>query len=180
MVLSIAVGWHDERLPRRIAHVKDGTEPGSLHEIAARDAARGNAEFERLPSAKSDAIAAAALEVSADQHDDQFPIDVLQTGSGTSRNMNANEVITRLATGRERATVRTMTTTVRAIYENGTLRLPGPLPLPEKAEVTVTIRSDVEAATDSERTTWLKVSKDALTKAWENADDDVFNELRQG
>jgi predicted DNA-binding antitoxin AbrB/MazE fold protein len=74
-----------------------------------------------------------------------------------------------------------MTTTVKAIYENGTLRLPGPLPLPERAEVTVTIQTDVEAATDGERTTWLKVSEDALTKAWENpADDDVFNELRQG
>src|SRR6478736_1959782 len=41
--------------------------------------------------------AAAALEVAEGQHDGQFPIDVFQTGSGTSSNMNANEVIATLA-----------------------------------------------------------------------------------
>jgi fumarate hydratase class II len=46
------------------------------------------------------AIAAAAEEVVDGVHDDQFPIDVFQTGSGTSSNMNANEVIARLATER--------------------------------------------------------------------------------
>jgi fumarate hydratase class II len=43
------------------------------------------------------AIAAAADEVAAGRHDDQFPIDVFQTGSGTSSNMNANEVIATIA-----------------------------------------------------------------------------------
>jgi fumarate hydratase class II len=42
-------------------------------------------------------IASAAAEVAAGKHDDQFPIDVFQTGSGTSTNMNANEVIAHLA-----------------------------------------------------------------------------------
>lgn len=41
----------------------------------------------------ADAIATAAAEVAAGKHDDQFPVDVFQTGSGTSSNMNANEVI---------------------------------------------------------------------------------------
>jgi len=43
------------------------------------------------------AIAAAADEVANGQHDDQFPVDVFQTGSGTSTNMNVNEVVARLA-----------------------------------------------------------------------------------
>src|ERR1700726_1927601 len=42
-------------------------------------------------------IAKAAAEIAAGKHDEQFPIDVFQTGSGTSTNMNANEVIARLA-----------------------------------------------------------------------------------
>jgi fumarate hydratase class II len=46
------------------------------------------------------AIAASAAEVAAGAHDDQFPIDVYQTGSGTSTNTNANEVIANLATER--------------------------------------------------------------------------------
>ena len=68
-----------------------------------------------------------------------------------------------------------MTTTVEAIYENGMLKLPAPLPLPEKAHVTVTIQSDT--VSDTERGAWLKLSEDALTKSWDNPDDDVFNEL---
>jgi len=68
-----------------------------------------------------------------------------------------------------------MTTTVEAIYENGMLKLPAPLPLPEKTHVTVTIQSD--AASDGERGAWLKLSEDSLTKTWDNPDDDVFNEL---
>ena len=43
------------------------------------------------------AIQAAALDVAAGRYDDQFPVDVFQTGSGTSSNMNANEVIATLA-----------------------------------------------------------------------------------
>ncbi|HYH32664.1 MAG TPA: class II fumarate hydratase [Pseudonocardia sp.] len=60
-------------------------------------AARVNAQIGVLPVELADAIAAAADEVAAGQHDEQFPIDVFQTGSGTSSNMNANEVIASLA-----------------------------------------------------------------------------------
>jgi len=45
------------------------------------------------------AVRAAAHEIAAGRHDDQFPIDVFQTGSGTSSNMNANEVMANLAGG---------------------------------------------------------------------------------
>src|SRR5690606_14789488 len=62
--------------------------------------ARANAEFGVLKTDEAEAIAAAAAEVAAGQHDDQFPIDVFQTGSGTSSNMNTNEVIATLATER--------------------------------------------------------------------------------
>ena len=60
-------------------------------------AAEVNAGFGLLSKAKSSAIRKAALEVAAGEHDAHFPIDVYQTGSGTSSNMNANEVIATLA-----------------------------------------------------------------------------------
>jgi fumarate hydratase class II len=60
-------------------------------------AARVNAELGLLDADAAERIAAAADEVAAGDHDDQFPIDVFQTGSGTSSNMNANEVIASLA-----------------------------------------------------------------------------------
>src|ERR671926_1966330 len=60
-------------------------------------AARVNAELGLLEQEKADRIAAAADRVAAGELDDQFPIDVFQTGSGTSSNMNANEVIAALA-----------------------------------------------------------------------------------
>jgi fumarate hydratase class II len=60
-------------------------------------AARVNAELGLLDADKADRIAAAADRVAAGELDDQFPIDVFQTGSGTSSNMNANEVIASLA-----------------------------------------------------------------------------------
>jgi fumarate hydratase, class II len=60
-------------------------------------AARANAELDLLEPALAQRIAAAADAVAAGEHDDQFPIDVFQTGSGTSSNMNANEVIANLA-----------------------------------------------------------------------------------
>ena len=59
--------------------------------------ARVNADLGLLDSDLAGRIAAAADEVAAGDHDDQFPIDVFQTGSGTSSNMNANEVIAALA-----------------------------------------------------------------------------------
>src|SRR3954453_9770995 len=60
-------------------------------------AARVNADLDLLDSDVAERIAAAAEEVGDGRHDDQFPIDVFQTGSGTSSNMNANEVIANLA-----------------------------------------------------------------------------------
>jgi fumarate hydratase class II len=62
--------------------------------------AGANAELGLLTSKKAIAIQSAALEVADGDHDAQFPVDVFQTGSGTSSNMNANEVIARLATDR--------------------------------------------------------------------------------
>jgi fumarate hydratase class II len=62
-------------------------------------AARVNAELGLLDGAKAERIAAAADRIAAGELDDQFPIDVFQTGSGTSSNMNANEVIAALAGG---------------------------------------------------------------------------------
>ena len=61
-------------------------------------AARVNARIGVLPEDLAAAIAAAADEVAAGAHDAHFPVDVFQTGSGTSSNMNANEVIATLAT----------------------------------------------------------------------------------
>jgi fumarate hydratase class II len=55
--------------------------------------AQVNKDLGKLPAEKADAIIAAAGEIADGLHDDQFPIDVFQTGSGTSSNMNANEVI---------------------------------------------------------------------------------------
>jgi fumarate hydratase class II len=60
-------------------------------------AARVNARIGVLKPELAEAIAAAADEVAAGLHDDNFPVDVFQTGSGTSSNMNANEVIATLA-----------------------------------------------------------------------------------
>jgi len=56
-------------------------------------AAEVNKAGGKLDASIADAIVRAAAEVAAGQHDQQFPIDVFQTGSGTSSNMNANEVI---------------------------------------------------------------------------------------
>src|SRR5437764_509222 len=60
-------------------------------------AARVNAELGVLDAEKAERIALAADRVAGGELDDQFPIDVFQTGSGTSANMNANEVIASLA-----------------------------------------------------------------------------------
>src|SRR3954471_17735729 len=59
--------------------------------------ARANAELGKLDHDLAERIASAADRVAAGEFDDQFPIDVFQTGSGTSSNMNANEVIANLA-----------------------------------------------------------------------------------
>ncbi|KQY38846.1 MULTISPECIES: class II fumarate hydratase [Nocardia] len=59
--------------------------------------AQVNKDLGLLDPVKADAIIAAAGEIANGEHDDQFPIDVFQTGSGTSSNMNANEVIASIA-----------------------------------------------------------------------------------
>ena len=66
-----------------------------LHALARikREAARVNRELGTVRSDVADAIVRAADEVLAGRHDDQFPVDIYQTGSGTSTNMNMNEVL---------------------------------------------------------------------------------------
>ncbi|KZF16341.1 class II fumarate hydratase [Rhodococcus sp. EPR-134] len=59
--------------------------------------AQVNKDLGLLDADKADAIIAAANEIAEGKHDEQFPIDVFQTGSGTSSNMNANEVIASIA-----------------------------------------------------------------------------------
>ncbi|GGL56430.1 class II fumarate hydratase [Halocalculus aciditolerans] len=66
--------------------------------VVKKAAARANADLGTVPEDKANAIAQAADEVIAGELDDQFPVDVFQTGSGTSTNMNANEVIGNRAT----------------------------------------------------------------------------------
>ena len=68
--------------------------------LVKQAAARANKTLALLDARIAQAVEAAAAEVAAGRHDAQFPIDVFQTGSGTSSNMNANEVIATLATRR--------------------------------------------------------------------------------
>jgi len=76
------------RMPAEIVH--------ALARVKAA-AAEVNAELGALDQQLAGAIADAAAEVADGRHDDHFPIDVFQTGSGTSTNMNVNEVVARLA-----------------------------------------------------------------------------------
>lgn len=75
----------------------EGEQIRALAQIKAA-CAQANAELGVIDQDLADAISAAAKEVTAGQHHDQFPIDVFQTGSGTSSNMNTNEVLATLAT----------------------------------------------------------------------------------
>src|SRR5690625_1221381 len=59
--------------------------------------ATANEELGRLPKEKADLIRKAAAEVAEGELNDHFPVDVFQTGSGTSSNMNINEVISNRA-----------------------------------------------------------------------------------
>jgi fumarate hydratase class II len=68
--------------------------------LVKQAAARANTALELLDADVARAIDAAAADVETGRYDSQFPIDVFQTGSGTSTNMNANEVIASLATRR--------------------------------------------------------------------------------
>ena len=76
-----------------------GLESAHVHALAQvkKAAARANAELGVLDQAVSEAIVAAADQVIAGEHDAQFPVDIYQTGSGTSSNMNMNEVLATLA-----------------------------------------------------------------------------------
>ncbi|MBN2359111.1 MAG: class II fumarate hydratase [Deltaproteobacteria bacterium] len=78
-------GW---RMPRPFLHALG---------LIKRVAAEVNAELRLLDGAVAAAIATAAREVAEGAHDGQFPVDVLQTGSGTGTNVNANEVIAAIA-----------------------------------------------------------------------------------
>jgi fumarate hydratase class II len=79
-----------------------GLEPAQIRALGRIKgaAATVNAELGVLDADVATAVAAAAGEVAAGRHDDQFPVDTFQTGSGTSSNMNANEVIATLAARR--------------------------------------------------------------------------------
>lgn len=76
-------------------------ERGHIQALAyvKKAAARANAALGVLPQDVAEAIVKAADEVARGEHDEHFPIDIYQTGSGTSSNMNTNEVIATLATG---------------------------------------------------------------------------------
>jgi fumarate hydratase class II len=79
-----------ERMPAQVVRM--------LARVKA-EAARVNADLGLLDADLAERVAAAAEAVAAGQHDDQFPIDVFQTGSGTSTNTNVNEVVATLAGG---------------------------------------------------------------------------------
>ena len=74
-------------------------EPAVVHALGRIKgaAARVNSQLGVVEPEIAERITAAAAEVTAGNHDDQFPLDVFQTGSGTSSNMNANEVIATIA-----------------------------------------------------------------------------------
>jgi len=80
-----------QRFPRRFIRAQA---------LIKKAAAEVNTELGLLDAGKAAAIATAAQDVADGLHDDQFPIDVYQTGSGTSTNTNFNEVIARLASQR--------------------------------------------------------------------------------
>jgi len=77
-------------------------EPEQIKALAQIKAAcaKANAELGIIEADMADAIVAASAEVESGQHDGEFPIDVFQTGSGTSSNMNTNEVIATLSTAK--------------------------------------------------------------------------------
>ena len=77
-----------QRMPRRFLRALA---------LVKQAAAETNAGLGLLDAPKADAIAAAAREVAEGGYDAHFPIDIYQTGSGTSTNMNANEVISNRA-----------------------------------------------------------------------------------
>ncbi|AWB86940.1 class II fumarate hydratase [Mycetocola zhujimingii] len=99
---SALYGAQTQRAVENFPISGSGLESAQIAALARikKAAAAANARLGVLDSAIADAIGSAADEVIAGTHDDQFPIDVYQTGSGTSSNMNMNEVLASLATAR--------------------------------------------------------------------------------
>src|SRR3990172_3206558 len=100
-----------ERMPLAVIHALA---------LAKRSAARVNASLGLLDAKKAEAIARAADEVLAGRHDEEFPLVVWQTGSGTQSNMNVNEVLANRASeilGGERGPK-------RLLHPNDDLNLP--------------------------------------------------------
>ncbi len=91
----------------------DTLEPAQIAALARikKSAALANERLGVLDPAIARAIAGAADEVIAGEHDGEFPLDVYQTGSGTSSNMNMNEVLATLAIAQPRPARCTRTTT---------------------------------------------------------------------
>ena len=83
-------------------------------------AARVNAALGVIDGRRAHAVRAAAQDVAAGSYDDQFPIDVFQTGSGTSTNMNVNEVVATLASDALGHDVHPNDTSTRARRSNDT------------------------------------------------------------
>ena len=93
-------GAQTERARRNFAGIGGGPLPKDFITAVAlikAAAARANARLGLLPAEVSKAIQGAVDEIVSGKHDQQFPVDVYQTGSGTSTNMNVNEVIAHLA-----------------------------------------------------------------------------------
>jgi fumarate hydratase class II len=93
-------GAQTERARQNFARIGGGPLPQDFITAVAlikAAAARANAKLELLPADVARAIGDAVDEIAAGKHTDQFPVDVFQTGSGTSTNMNVNEVIAHLA-----------------------------------------------------------------------------------
>ena len=93
---------YGEQTRLALANFDIGGQPLPRHFIRALGlikscAARVNGDLGLLPPELARVVEDAASEVAEGRHDDQFPVDVFQTGSGTSTNMNANEVIAELA-----------------------------------------------------------------------------------
>src|SRR5687767_15567863 len=88
-------GAQTERSRRFFRISSDRMPLAVVHALALvkRSAARVNSSLGLLDAKKAEAIARAADEVLAGRHDEEFPLAVWQTGSGTQSNMNANEVI---------------------------------------------------------------------------------------
>ncbi|MEZ5660384.1 MAG: lyase family protein [Burkholderiaceae bacterium] len=95
-------GAQTQRAVQNFGHAQGPMAPAFIQALAMikREAALANGQLGRLPAARAQAIQAAADEIVAGHWLDQFPVDVLQTGSGTSTNMNMNEVLAALAARR--------------------------------------------------------------------------------